>query len=86
MTNFEHEDLALYQNNGNDLYRHSSRETRLSGLTNGVVGFGVVAADLDLDGDEDVVLTAGHVYYHPAKGTTAQKPVVLENQAHSWFQ
>lgn len=86
VTNFEHEDLAMYQNDGNDLYRHSSRETRLSGLTDGVVGFGVVAADFDLDGDEDVVLTAGHVYYHPAKGTTAQKPVVLENQVHKWFQ
>lgn len=86
VTNFEHEDLALYQNTGNDLYRHSSRETRLSELTDGVVGFGVVAADFDLDGDEDVVLTAGHVYYHPAKGTTAQKPIVLENQVHQWFQ
>ena len=86
VTNFEHEDLALYQNSGNDLYRHASRQTRLSGLTDGVVGFGVVAADFDLDGDEDVMLTAGHVHYHPAKGTTAQKPVVLENQQHRWFQ
>lgn len=86
VTNFEHEDLALYQNNGNGLYRHASRETRLSGLTDGVVGFGVVASDFDLDGDEDVMLTSGHVHYHPAKGTPEQKPVMLENQQQKWFQ
>jgi enediyne biosynthesis protein E4 len=79
VTNFEHEELALYQNEGGLLFAHRSRDAGLNLIRSGVVGFGVVAGDFDGDGDEDVLLTSGHVHYHPLAGSIEQPPLLLEN-------
>ena len=79
VTNFENEVIALYQNEGDTMFRHASRAAGLAALDARVVGFGVVAADFDCDGDEDVLLTSGHVQYHPKSGDMRQPAVLLEN-------
>ena len=51
-----------------------------------MVAFGIVAADFDGDGDEDVMLTSGHVHYHPNSGDIRQPPVLLEHVSSDVFQ
>lgn len=79
VTNFEHEQIALYRNDGDLLFRHASREVGLNSLDASVVGFGIAAADFSGDGLEDVLLTSGHVKYRFARGEIRQEPVLLEN-------
>jgi enediyne biosynthesis protein E4 len=79
VTNFEHEQIALYENQGGHFFRHASRQFGLHRLEARVVGFGVVAADWDGDGDEDLMLTSGHVQYYTPRGTMHQPAVLLEN-------
>lgn len=86
VTNFEHEQIAVYRNDGGGLFRHASRETGLNALNAAVVGFGIVAADFNGDGREDVLLTSGHVQYDPASGDIEQEPVLLKNVGGQTFQ
>lgn len=86
VTNFEHEQIALYRNDGGGLFRHASRETGLNALAAAVVGFGIVAADFSGDGHEDVLLTSGHVQYDAASGGIQQEPVLLKNVGGQTFQ
>ncbi len=79
VTNFEHEEIALYRNEGGSLFRHSSRDVGLNTLNAPVIGFGVVAADFNGDGREDVLLTSGHVQYLANHGEIRQEPVLLRN-------
>jgi hypothetical protein len=79
VTNFEHELMALYVNRGAGFFDHGSRKVGLNSNDFQVVGFGVVAADFDSDGDEDIAFTSGHVHYYPDSGPMAQLPVLLEN-------
>ena len=79
VTNFEHEQIALYRNEGDTMFRHASRDVGLNTIDAAVVGFGVVAADWDGDGYEDLLLTSGHVQYHPDRGEIRQEPVLLRN-------
>lgn len=79
VTNFEHEQIAFYRNQGSRLFRHASRDVALNTMNPRVVGFGVVAADFNGNGFEDVVLTSGHVNYRPDRGTFEQEPVLLMN-------
>ncbi len=76
---FEHEQIAFYRNEGSSSFRFASRDIGLSTLNARVVGFGIVAADFDNDGDEDAMLTSGHVHYHPDSGDIRQPTVLLEN-------
>lgn len=85
VTNFEHEQMALYLNEGDDLFQHASRKAKLNLRGVSAVGFGVVAGDFDGDADEDVVLTAGHVQYHPDSGSMKQLPILLENNGARTF-
>lgn len=79
VTNFEHEQIALYRNEGDLMFRHASRDVGLNTIDAAVVGFGVVAADWDGDGYEDLLLTSGHVQYHTDRGEIRQEPVLLRN-------
>jgi len=86
VTNFEHEQIAIYRNDGGGLFRHASRETGLNALDAAVVGFGIVAADFSGDGREDVLLTSGHVQYDAQSGDIEQEPVLLKNVGGQTFQ
>ena len=79
VTNFEHEQMALYVNQGENFYEHASRRVGLNTPKAKGVGFGVVAADFDGDGDEDIIFNNGHVQYYPDSGPMQQTPVYLEN-------
>ncbi len=78
VTNFENEQIALYQNDGNRLFRHVSQSAGL-GRPAEAVNFGVVARDFDGDGDEDLLVAAGHVQYDPDSGTIEQRLSLYEN-------
>ena len=86
VNNFEHEQIAFYRNEGSSLFRFASRDMGLSTLDARVVGFGIVAADFDCDGDEDAMLTSGNVYYHPDSGDIRQPPVLLEHTREHQLQ
>lgn len=86
VTNFEHEKMALYLNHGQDGFHYHSRQAGLNRNDLQVVAFGVVAADFDADMDEDVIMNAGHVHYHPDHGAMEQLPAYLQNEAGRTFK
>lgn len=81
VTNFEHEKMALYVNQGQNSFHHVSRQIGLNRNDLRVVGFGTVAGDFDGDGDEDIIFTSGHVHYRPDTGPMEQLPAYLQNEA-----
>jgi hypothetical protein len=86
VTNFEQETFALYRNLGERSFQHVSRASGVTALGSVYVGFGTVAEDFDLDGDEDLAVLNGHIIYHPPNSTEAQEPVFLENVGKARFQ
>lgn len=81
VANYENESFALYRNEGNAFFVHVSQPTGITSLGELFVGFGSVCADFDRDGDEDVVVTNGHVVKYPRAATRRQVPLYLENNA-----
>lgn len=84
--------LTHYFNNKNTLYRNldgllfedNSRRSRAAATSYQALGFGTVAADFDLDGDNDLFIANGHVLgeKHTPNG---MKPQLLENDGHGFF-
>ncbi|MGC1273694.1 MAG: CRTAC1 family protein [Planctomycetaceae bacterium] len=85
VANYENETFALYRNDGDAGFAHVSERTGVSVLGGLFVGFGTVATDLDLDGDEDLMVTNGHVMYHSTILPGPQQPLVLRNRGNSRF-
>lgn len=77
VTNYEREDFALYRNEGPSAFLHVSDIAGLNVLGGLFVGFGTVCADLDLDGQEDILVNNGHVIIHPTASPRAQLPLVM---------
>ena len=73
--------MALYLNEGADVFQYSSRKVGLNRADLKLVAFGTVAADFDSDGDEDIVFASGHVHYHPDQGKMELLPAYLQNEA-----
>jgi enediyne biosynthesis protein E4 len=61
VTNYEGETHALYQNRGGGVFSDRRFVSGLAEPTLRQLAFGVVAADLDLDGDLDLAAANGHV-------------------------
>lgn len=81
VANYESEAFALYKNIGKGQFLYASRETGVSAIGNLFVGFGTQFGDFDSDGDEDIIVTNGHVIHTPRHTTVKQLPLLLENQA-----
>jgi hypothetical protein len=81
VTNYELEDNSLYQNRGQDLFRHSTVTSGLGGVGRPYVGFGTGFADFDLDGWLDLFVINGHVLYETGRTAYLQRPFLLHNVA-----
>ena len=79
VTNYENETCALYLNNGQFSFRCATQSTGIVTLGTLFVSFGTVSGDFDLDGDEDIVVSNGHVYRFPKGNSVDQFPLLLVN-------
>jgi len=86
VSNYENESSALYRNEGRGLFLHSSRSTGITAVGSLAVGWGTVAEDFDLDGDEDVFVANGHVIRHPENSPLAQLPFLFMNNGYGRFE
>lgn len=90
VTNFDDESNTLYRNDGDLLFRDVTVSAGLEAPTRLPVGFGVVAADLDDDGDLDLAVANGHIIdnihlYHDGK-SWAQRTALFENLGQGRFR
>jgi hypothetical protein len=80
VSNFEQESFSLYRNDGAAQFVHVSQGTGITALGRLYVGFGTVFADVDCDGEEDFVVSNGHVINYPKAAPIRQEPLVLINE------
>lgn len=85
VTNYERENNALYRNLGGGLFRHVSQAAGIAALGAKWVGWGTRFIDADLDGDEDLIVTNGHVIRFPNNTPRRQLPLMLENREARFF-
>jgi hypothetical protein len=79
VANFEAESFALYRNQNAGLFLHVSETMGVTRLGGAFVGFGTAWADWDFDGDEDVIVTNGHVLYLSKSAPMRQHALLLRN-------
>lgn len=78
--NYEREAFALYRNEDHGQFLHVSQSTGITALGGLFVGFGTAFLDVDLDGDEDVLVANGHVIKFPRAAARRQPPLLMENR------
>ncbi len=83
VTNYQNEYCELYLNQGKQYFTLGTRSAGLMALGQAVVGWGTAFADIDLDGDEDLIVIAGHTSRKPIKSRNVQKPHWLETRART---
>jgi len=86
VANYERETNALYEGQGNLLFRHVSQRAGISSVASNSVGWGTLCFDADHDGDEDVFIANGHVIRYPRSAPLSQWPLLLENQTGQRFR
>jgi len=69
VSNFDVETDTLLINHGDWIFEDASAESGFGTPSFNLLGFGVVAADLDLDGDIDVYVTNGHIFENPSRSS-----------------
>lgn len=80
--NYENQAFCLYKNDDGSNYRCASSIAGLMALGTLNVAWGTSANDFDLDGDEDIVVSNGHVMRN---AESAQQPIALINTGQSRF-
>ena len=85
VANYENENCALYENLGTMIFRHVSQQTGISASGGMYVGWGTLSNDLDLDGDEDLVVVNSHVLRFPENSSLTQPPLLYENLSRRRF-
>ena len=86
VANFERENFALYRNDGRLQFLPVSQSMGIVSVGAGYVGWGTAFVDLDIDGDEDIVVANGHVNRHPVGNSVRQLPLLFENHAGKRFK
>lgn len=86
VANYERETSALYAGQGELLFRHVSQRTGVTAVGALYVGWGTLCFDADLDGDEDVLVSNGHVIRYPKSAPLRQTPLFFENLGGARFQ
>ena len=91
VTNFAEDYSVLYRGDGRGFFEDVSEIAGVAGPTFKPLSWGAAFADLDCDGDEDLVVVNGHIYpqvdRHPEFGLTyAEKSLLLENDGQGRFQ
>jgi hypothetical protein len=83
VTNYADEFCALYRASGPMSFSYASNAARIAATDEQSVSWGTALHDLDLDGDEDIVVINGHLErfakYHD------QRPQILENYEANRF-
>lgn len=82
VTNFEGQLQELYCNQGRNLFRSQTRQAGLMKLGSSSVGWGTAWVDMELDGDEDLVLVTGHPSQKPTSGSSLQHSFLLSNNSN----
>jgi hypothetical protein len=91
VTNFSEDSSTLYVGEGDGFFNDVSEAVGVGAATYLPLSWGTVLADLDNDGDEDLVIANGHIYpqvdKHPEFGMVyAQRDQLLENQGDGHFE
>jgi len=91
VTNFSEDFTTLYIGEGDGFFRDASHDTGIGAATFLPLSWGTVLADLDNDGDLDLVIANGHIYpqvdEHPEFGMVyAQRNQLLENLGDGRFE
>jgi hypothetical protein len=90
VTNFSEDFSTLYAAEGQAFFRDVSEASGVGVATYGPLSWGTVLADLDSDGDQDLVVANGHIYpqvdRHPEFGMSyRQANLLLENEGAGRF-
>jgi hypothetical protein len=87
VTNFDVELNALYRNLGGMAFDDVSTASGFGPPSLNLLGFGVVLADLDGDGDLDAFVANGHVFERPSRAGVerAQRPLLLLGDGRGRF-
>jgi hypothetical protein len=90
VTNFSEDFTTMYRGDGDGFYDDVSEATGVGKVTYASLSWGTVLADLDNDGDQDLVVANGHIYpqvdAHPEfELTYAQRNHLLENDGTGQF-
>lgn len=86
VSNFEFETPGIYRNEGGLNFTHVTRIAGLATHSSTSVSFGTAAADFDGDGDDDVLVTNGHISRYPQNGKLKQPCQLFENLGNLRFR
>lgn len=86
VTNYELEENALYHNDGEGMFSHSTFAMGLAGKSRPNVGWGTGFADFDSDGWLDLFVVNGHVVYHNRQSSFRQPAMLFRNRNGQRFE